>query len=213
MHKLMIKTHNKTGLKYLCYTQKEDHESYTGSGKHWKRHIKEHGYDVKTELIFQSERYDEFQKVAREYSSKYNVVNDTSWANLRIEDGDGGDTVSSKRWITNGSEDKYYPKDQSLPDGWKNGRSNCVFNNPDKQKQFSAKADNTIRANSIKQAWKDGKFAKRKSHGGSPHSQETKDRLSELAKQRRKIVCEHCKKMLSSAMYSRWHGEKCKKKL
>ena len=137
MHKLMIKTHSKTGLKYLCYTQKEDHISYLGSGIHWKRHLKQHGKDIKTEVIFESENYDEFVKVAKETSVSLNVVEDNSWANLKIEEGEGGDTVSSKRWITNGIDDKYHPINQELPNGWKLGRTNCVFNQKEFQKNMS----------------------------------------------------------------------------
>lgn len=141
MHKLLIKTHNVTGLKYLCYTQKEDHFSYKGSGKHWKRHIKEHGYDVTTELIFESESYDDFVKIAREYSEKYDIVTNNAWANLRIEEGDGGDTVSNKMWITNDAIDIYHLKSEPIPEGWRKGRSKCVFNDSSKQKQFCAKAN------------------------------------------------------------------------
>jgi hypothetical protein len=137
----MIKTHNITHLKYLCYTQKKDHDRYKGSGKLWKRHIKEHGYDVKTEVIYQTESYEEFIKIAKEYSEKYNVVEDSSWANLKIEEGDGGDTVSNKHWITNGVEDKYYLKIDPIPEGWKKGRSNCVFKDSSKQKQFNLRAN------------------------------------------------------------------------
>ena len=43
MFYLYIKTHSKTGLKYLGYTQKKDPFSYTGSGTYWKRHLKKHG--------------------------------------------------------------------------------------------------------------------------------------------------------------------------
>ena len=146
MHKLMIKTHNVTGLKYLCYTQKEDHNSYKGSGKHWKNHIKEHGYDVTTEVIFESESYDEFVKCAKEYSSLFDVVSDSSWANLKNEEGDGGDTVSRKCWITNGTVDKYHDKGQEIPLGWKLGRSNCVFKDSNKQKHFSHKASHKTEA-------------------------------------------------------------------
>lgn len=141
MHKLLIKTHNITGLKYLCYTQREDHCAYTGSGKRWKHHIKQHGYDVTTELVYESESYDNFVKVAREYSALYDVVNDESWANLRIEEGDGGDTVSNKCWITNGVNDVYHLKSEPIPEGWSKGRSKCIFNDVKKQKEFGAKAN------------------------------------------------------------------------
>jgi hypothetical protein len=141
MHKLLIKTHNKTGLKYLCYTQKTNHDKYKGSGTRWKHHLKLHGYDVTTILLFESELYDEFVAEARLRSKEYDVVNDSNWANLRIEEGDGGDTVSNKRWITNGVEDRYHLRNEEVPFGWKCGRSNCVFNNSNNQKQFNKKAN------------------------------------------------------------------------
>jgi hypothetical protein len=137
----MIKIHNTTGLKYLCYTQKEDHDSYKGSGKLWKQHIKQYGYNVNTIVIYQTELYEDFVKVAKQYSEKYNVVIDSSWANLKIEEGDGGDTVSNKYWITNGTQDKYDLKINPIPEGWKKGRSNCVFKDSSNQKQFNLRAN------------------------------------------------------------------------
>lgn len=47
---LYKKTHNQTGLQYLGKTS-EDPIKYKGSGKDWLPHIKEHGNDVKTEII------------------------------------------------------------------------------------------------------------------------------------------------------------------
>lgn len=157
-HKLLIKEHKDTGLKYLCYTQKDNHSKYTGSGVYWLKHIKEHGYNVSTKLIFKSESYDEFKKVAIETSNKFNIVESDEWANLRIEEGDGGDTVSQKRWITDGKIDIYINKNEELPKGWRLGRSNCVFNDSNKQREFGMKADIKKRGKSIKQAWKAGKF-------------------------------------------------------
>lgn len=45
---------------------------------------------------------------------------------------------------------------------------------------------------------------------GRKHSEETKIKQSEKAKQRPKLVCEHCAKSISQANYVRWHGDKCK---
>ena len=42
---LYVKTHRKTGLKYLGKTKK-DPFVYQGSGVHWKNHLNKHGYDV-----------------------------------------------------------------------------------------------------------------------------------------------------------------------
>ena len=47
-YKLMIKTHNVTGKKYLCMTTKADPYKYNGSGVYWKNHIKKYGKDITT---------------------------------------------------------------------------------------------------------------------------------------------------------------------
>ena len=161
IHKLMIKTHNKTGLKYLCYTRKKDHDSYTGSGIDWLSHLLTHGFDFTTELIFESENFNDFKEIAIEKSLEFDVVNSENWANRKIEEGDGGDTVSYKKWITNGIEDKYLDKNVNLPEGWKYGRTNCVFNDKEKQKEFASKSDPVKRGLKIKEAWDNGKFDKR----------------------------------------------------
>ena len=64
----MIKTHNKTGLKYLCKCTNRDPYKYKGSGVYWKRHLKEHGRDITTEVIFQTEDLDEFNSICLRYS-------------------------------------------------------------------------------------------------------------------------------------------------
>ena len=53
-YKLMIKTHNVTGLKYLCITKKENWPEYLGSGKYWRNHLISHGPDIRTELLYRA---------------------------------------------------------------------------------------------------------------------------------------------------------------
>lgn len=88
---LYIKTHNITGLKYLGKTV-QDPYVYKGSGKRWLNHIKVHGHDVTTEIIGQYNTIEEFRFNSVIISEKYDIVNSKEWANLRIENGDGGDT-------------------------------------------------------------------------------------------------------------------------
>jgi hypothetical protein len=87
---LYIKIHNVTGLKYLGKTKSKDPSNYKGSGKHWKRHIEKHGYDVTTEILFQSEEPVEIKEVGLYYSKLWNIVESKEWANLKEESGDGG---------------------------------------------------------------------------------------------------------------------------
>ncbi len=98
-HYLMIKTHNQTGLKYLCKTTTDNPKhpfSYKGSGKYWKRHLEAHGRDITTEIIGEYEDKDEFIQQAIQLSEKYNIVENEEWANLVPERGDGGPTMLGK---------------------------------------------------------------------------------------------------------------------
>lgn len=87
---LIKKTHRKTGLQYLCKTIRKDWHRYTGSGKYWKRHLKEHGRDIESELVRECETIEEFKKWGIYYSTLWNIVESDEWANLKPEDGDGG---------------------------------------------------------------------------------------------------------------------------
>jgi hypothetical protein len=90
---LYLKTHNVTGLKYLGKTIRDPFE-YKGSGLIWNSHLKKHGYDVTTEILFQTTSKSEFKRVALEYSNKLNIVESKEFANLTLEEGQGG-----KTWI------------------------------------------------------------------------------------------------------------------
>lgn len=87
---LYKKTHNKTGLKYLGKTVSSNPHKYRGSGKIWSLHIKKHGYDVTTEILFETEDKDLLRDVGLHYSKLWNVVESKDWANLTEENGDGG---------------------------------------------------------------------------------------------------------------------------
>lgn len=96
---LLIKEHNITGLKYLCKKSARSFsecEKYTGSGVYWKRHLKEHGNDVNTTLLYSTNDENIFRKIAKDYSIKYNVTQSKEWANLCDEEGQGGNTVIDK---------------------------------------------------------------------------------------------------------------------
>lgn len=190
MHTLMVKTHNVTGLKYLCYTQAEGaaFDRYTGSGLHWKRHLRQHGVDISTEVIFQTEDYAVFKEAAIKTSAELNIVNSTDWANIRPEEGTGGDTVSMKQWITNGVDSKYINKGEAIPEGWRKGRSGTVFNDPARQAEFSKKADRSKTSMTLKKTWAEGSFkrdndylVKRMTENNPTKNPETKEKLKQAA--------------------------------
>jgi len=87
---LYVKTHNKTGLKYLGKTVSDDPHTYQGSGKLWKRHIAKHGYDVITEILLVTDDKLELKEAGIHYSNLWNIVESKSFANLMPETGDGG---------------------------------------------------------------------------------------------------------------------------
>lgn len=54
LYSLYVKTHLDTGLKYLGFTE-QDPFLYKGSGTRWNNHLKSHGNNVWTNVIFQTE--------------------------------------------------------------------------------------------------------------------------------------------------------------
>jgi len=83
----MIKTHNKTGLKYLCQSTRADYMTYIGSGKYWRRHLKKHGNNIITEVIGEFEIKEQLSEAGIKYSELYNIVESQEWANLIPESG------------------------------------------------------------------------------------------------------------------------------
>jgi hypothetical protein len=86
---LYVKTHQVTGLKYLGQTSKSDPHRYTGSGKYWLRHIKQHGKNWDTEILLESQNKKDIDQLGSYYSNLWNIVENNKWANLKPETGDG----------------------------------------------------------------------------------------------------------------------------
>jgi hypothetical protein len=92
---LYLKTHNKTGKKYLGKTISNPYD-YSGSGKIWKHHLKKHGNDVTTKVLFESEDKTEIKKMGIYYSNLWNIVDSSNFCNLIPEQCDGGSMPWSK---------------------------------------------------------------------------------------------------------------------
>jgi hypothetical protein len=86
---LYVKTHNKTGLKYLGKTTSKNPHKYKGSGADWKTHLKEYGADYTTEIIKECQTNEELNQWGRYYSKLWNVVESIDWANRIPETGGG----------------------------------------------------------------------------------------------------------------------------
>lgn len=131
---LYIKTHNKTGLKYFGKTIQNPYK-YKGSGTRWVNHIKKHGYDVSTEIIYQSENAEEIKQKGIEYSIKFNIKENKEFANLKIEEGDGGwDHINSNPDLKREAINKSILKCKKPPKKkeYKNvsGSNNSQYNKP-----------------------------------------------------------------------------------
>jgi len=98
LYYLMIKSHNKTKLKYLCqhFGIKESCFAYSGSGTYWKRHLKKYGKDISTEILFETNSLEKLKNKGLYYSELYNVVESDEWANLCIETGADGGVIGRK---------------------------------------------------------------------------------------------------------------------
>jgi hypothetical protein len=91
----MVKTHQKTGLKYLCKTTKNPFK-YDGSGVDWLTHLKKYGFEYDTEVIMECANQKELYYWGSYYSKIWNVVSGQDdygnkiWANRIPETGGGG---------------------------------------------------------------------------------------------------------------------------
>lgn len=92
---LYVKQHNVTGLKYFGKTMKKDPYVYIGSGTHWRRHLKIHGYDIETINVWEFSDAHECEQFALKFSENNNIVESKEWANLRPENGRDGKPVGS----------------------------------------------------------------------------------------------------------------------
>lgn len=94
---LYIKQHTITGKMYFGKTTKTNPESYTGSGKHWLRHIKAHGKEHVVTLWYclflDRESCTEFATI---FSKNHNIVDSDEWLNLKDENGLDGNPIGTR---------------------------------------------------------------------------------------------------------------------
>jgi len=200
---LYLKTHNKTGLKYLGKTVQNPYE-YCGSGLVWIRHLKKHGNDVTTEILFETTDIEEFKKVSLEYSEKWEIVESKEFANLMVEQGAGGDTFSGK---------KHTPETIKKISERKKGT--IVSEETRKKLSEAGKGRVVSEETKIKQvAMRRANNSYGKSKGYT-HTDEYKKHMSELRKNNnpgfsQKSICPYCKKEGQNAIMKRWHFDNCK---
>lgn len=182
---LYIKTHNKTGLKYLGKTKQNPYE-YKGSGVYWKKHLKMHGNDVTTQVIFQSTDIEDIRRKGLELSEKYDIVQSDEWANLIEENGIGGVTKTSF-------------KSGAIP--WNKG-----VKDP-KQSKVKRKYWEEWRKNNpnYKEKWKCNNRVK------TGYDSEAR-RYRAIERNKIQSKCPHCGKEGQRINMLRWHFDNCKVK-
>lgn len=196
-HYILLKIHNTTGLKYLCkhVTQYESTcYSYPGSGVYWKRHLEKHGNDVSTEILKACNTLAEAKEVGEYYSTLWNVVESTEFANLVTEQGQGGAEPVKFR--------KNHP-------GWR-GLRLVGDDNPakrlDVREKISQKLKGRIFNDETKKKLSEAKKGKEPWNKGKPNP------YAQTAHMNIKVTCPHCLKEGPKGAMMRWHFENCKKK-
>jgi hypothetical protein len=95
IYTLYVKTHRKTGLKYLGQTKKNP-IIYLGSGIDWVTHLAFFGNHIDTETLIQTSDWEELKYWGRYYSLLFRVTTSVDdfgnriWANRIPETGGGG---------------------------------------------------------------------------------------------------------------------------
>jgi hypothetical protein len=178
---LYLKIHNKTHQKYLGKTIKNPF-LYNGSGIYWKNHLKKHGKDISTYILFQSTNLHNIKVVGLYYSKLWNIVENKSFSNLIEEYGSGGKTKTSfKKGMQPSNKGKKASSDtrKRMSEGrkkyfeeWRKRNSN--YRSKWKKYQCKGRVDNTSKLNIII------------------------------------LQCPHCDKKGNLGNMKRWHFDRCK---
>lgn len=226
----MIKTHNVTGMKYLCVTTRKNYEAYLGSGKYWKQHLKKHGRDFKTELLIElpADRVEEFNFKCKWISEWYDVANSKEWANLCHEAGYEGGTPNlseesrkkrseARKGRTHSEETK-----KKISEGNKGMKRNPFSDETrkkmtearkgKKRKPFSEEHRKNMSEARKGQALTDETRQKlSETQKGRTHSAETRKKISEANKGR--TMSEESRKKLSASLKGRTRSDETRKKM
>jgi hypothetical protein len=183
------------GLKYLGKTERNPFK-YVGSGTYWKKHLKKHKFtyeDIKTTILFETTNKEDLKNKGIYYSELYDIVDSKEWANLRTEEGDGGDTSKFIDWekfnsVSRLRGDKHWTRNMS--EKQKELLSNQIKGNknpacrPDVREKIRQKALGRTFSEEIKQKMSENRKAEKNFYYGKKHTEEIKQKMKEKAKGR-----------------------------
>jgi hypothetical protein len=191
---LYIKTHRKTGLKYLGKTVRDPY-NYKGSGTLWMRHLEKHGNDVDTEIIFSTRDKEEIKQKGIYYSNLWNITESSDWANLRPEEGDGGDTFSGRKHkpetiqVMKEKASKRPPTTPETCEKISKAKLGISISLPPRTQEHCENLSKSLKG---KKSWNEG-------IAGYKHK-----------KEHPKETCVYCGITATKTNITRWHNEKCK---
>lgn len=171
---LYVKTHNKTGLKYLGKTTAKDPHKYPGSGVRWLNHLNVYGFDYTTEIIRECQSEEEIKEWGLYYSKLWNVVENKEWANLKEEAGDGGRQSDEVREKMSRIKKEQHNSGKTIP--WNKGKTGVYSEETRKKISESGKNRKHSEETKLKMSKADRSSYKRI----APVSDQTKEKLSEL---------------------------------
>lgn len=226
---LYVKTHKKTGLKYLGKTISTNPHKYPGSGTRWTRHIAKHGKDVTTQILLVTESESELKETGLFFSKLWDVVNSNEWANLKPENGDGGwsdsariSSSSTRKFLSENDEEWKAVQAARISKSSKGRRASTETKEKLSKNNWARKDPVAQKIHAREAALKSHQV--RHTNGTFLHSEESKRKISESLKsknltgekspifgrKREKIECPHCKLMTAKNVAVRFHFDKCK---
>ena len=189
---LIIRQHDVTGLLYFHKTHRLNQmHKYTGSGVHWRNHLKTHGNT--STVLWYCIYYDVESLVdaAVSISLLYSIALSQSWANMIIEDG-----ISLTR-------KGYVPTPEELQRL--------------RTRNIGRKQPAEERAARARKGTNNGMYGVHRTGSDAPRfgiklSDEGKAKISAKMKARVPVTCPHCNKSCDPANAKRHHFDRCKAK-
>lgn len=197
---LYVKKCTHCNKRYFGKTYSKNPYSYSGSGLHWRRHLKHHNSSFETIEVWSFISQKEATDFAESYSMQNNIVELDEWFNLIVENALDGNPIGNIPW-NKGKQSNLkgmtYEEihGQETAQNLKMLRSLSNKRRGPRSDETKAKISET-RKNRIK----DGTIAK-----VCPPL-----RPQNLEKANERVECPHCHKIGSRSNMKRWHFDKCK---